>query len=218
METQKCIRCGETKPLSDYYKHPQMANGHLGRCKECHRLEMARNRTENIDRIRAYDRGRNSRPERKRQNQIKNKKKAKKEGPLYTAAHNAVSRAIRNGTLIRPENCDRCGVKCKPNAHHDDYARFLDVMFLCPICHAQRHKELNRLRTTETMSTEKQQDEIIDSDEFARRYSLNQGTPAVWRARKLGPKFVKLGRAVRYRVSDIEDWINSSHTTPQDNQ
>lgn len=36
METKKeCIICGEDKVLSAYYKHKQMADGHLGKCKDC---------------------------------------------------------------------------------------------------------------------------------------------------------------------------------------
>jgi hypothetical protein len=34
-ESKSCIVCGISKPLTDYYKHPQMGDGHLGKCKEC---------------------------------------------------------------------------------------------------------------------------------------------------------------------------------------
>ena len=38
-----CIRCNETKPLSEFYTHPMMGDGHLNKCKGCCR-EYARRR------------------------------------------------------------------------------------------------------------------------------------------------------------------------------
>lgn len=32
---KECFKCNEILPLSDYYKHPKMSDGRLGKCKSC---------------------------------------------------------------------------------------------------------------------------------------------------------------------------------------
>ena len=142
---QKCIRCGEVKPLADYYAHPGMANGHLGRCKVCHRAEARRVRGANVDRYRAYDRERSKDPIRRSASVAK--ARAMRARPFVVYAHNAVARAVKSGALVRPDHCCRCLISCSPQAHHEDHSKALDVQWLCPICHAVRHREMGKLRT-----------------------------------------------------------------------
>jgi hypothetical protein len=52
-----------------------------------------------------------------------------------------VCKAIRCGIIARPSCCQGCGVPCKPDCHHDDYARLLDVQFYCRKCHNQHDRE-----------------------------------------------------------------------------
>jgi hypothetical protein len=56
--------------------------------------------------------------------------------PEKTAAHQAVTNALRKGTLIKPESCERCGADTKLEAHHPDYTQRLSVEWLCHSCHS----------------------------------------------------------------------------------
>lgn len=42
MTTKICFKCNEERPLSDYYKHPRMSDGHLNKCKLCTRKDTAK--------------------------------------------------------------------------------------------------------------------------------------------------------------------------------
>lgn len=53
-------------------------------------------------------------------------------------AHIAVGGAIAKGDLI-PLPCELCGSRQNVEAHHDDYARPLDVRWLCKRHHKQHH-------------------------------------------------------------------------------
>ena len=60
---------------------------------------------------------------------------------------------------------------------------------------------------------EEQQSALTD-EQVARRYGLKTATLRAWRLRGQGPRFVRLGRAVRYLVEDVEDFLRSSRVEP----
>ena len=140
VRSKECFKCKAVKLLEEFYKHPSMPDGHVNKCKECNKNDVTANRNKNIEKFRAYDRERSKEPKRiKAAAEIS--KAWRNEDKRRSAAHNAVARAIRNGSLLRLP-CIRCGAD-KSLAHHEDYDKPLEVMWLCQACHKQRHKELD---------------------------------------------------------------------------
>lgn len=136
---KQCFKCLEVKPLSCFYKHKQMADGHVNKCKECNKKDVSLNYRANIEHYKKYDTERNKTENRK----IKFTEGCRvfrKKYPIKYAAHAIVSKHIKNGKLIRPNNCSNCGIECVPDGHHSDYAYPLSVTWLCRQCHNDWHK------------------------------------------------------------------------------
>ncbi|HEC73154.1 MAG TPA: hypothetical protein ENI26_02140 [Methylophaga aminisulfidivorans] len=58
--------------------------------------------------------------------------------PTKRQAHNQVANALRDGRLEK-QPCEVCGEK-EVHAHHDDYAKPLDVRWLCNKHHNEWHR------------------------------------------------------------------------------
>ena len=140
--SKECFKCKTVKPLEEFYVHSYMGDGHLNKCKECTKKDANEHRLKNLEKIRAYDRARGKLPERIKKN-IQTTKLWRQADKRRDVAHKAVARALRNGTLV-PMSCERCGNE-NSLAHHEDYDKPLEVMWLCQPCHKQRHKELDAL-------------------------------------------------------------------------
>lgn len=135
---KKCFKCGRLKDTSMFYRHPEMADGLLGKCKECTKRDAAERYSdpEARERIRSYERIRFTTVERKiklRQYQI-NRRTSR---PGVNRARAAVANAIRDGRLER-KPCEVCG-DVKSQAHHDDYRKKLSVRWLCFKHHREAH-------------------------------------------------------------------------------
>lgn len=147
-----CFKCKAERPIEDFYRHPQMADGRLNKCKACTRADAVANRAAKAEYYRAFDRERAVLPHRiearraysatdagRASRRIANDHYAS-DNPLKRVAHNAVSNAIRGGRLAK-QACEVCG-DWNAEAHHDDYSRPLEVRWLCGRDHKAHHKRL----------------------------------------------------------------------------
>jgi hypothetical protein len=56
-------------------------------------------------------------------------------------ARSLVRSAIKAEKLVKPEKCQACELDTKLEAHHVDYSKPLDVIWLCSGCHSKVHRK-----------------------------------------------------------------------------
>ena len=62
--------------------------------------------------------------------------------PIKARARRRLDVAVRNGSVQVSSLCSECGKppgKRRLHGHHEDYAKPLEVVWLCPRCHWNRH-------------------------------------------------------------------------------
>jgi len=141
----RCNHCLQDQPAEGFYKCSP------SKCKECIKASVKKHRQANLERVRAYDRMRGSMPHRVAARQ------EYRDTPAYDKSHEAavlrwaakhpkrrkashiVGNAVRDGRLIPWPVCAMPECSGKPQAHHPDYDRPLDVVWLCQPHHKQAH-------------------------------------------------------------------------------
>lgn len=146
-----CTKCLCEKPLDAFYAHPSMADGHLGKCKECTRIDAKHRRNNMKNYWLDYEIKRASRKsrfverqERKKANARRatvaaSRRKSSAETRARRRAWIALSNAIRDGLVFKTP-CHICG-ESKVEGHHPDYSAPLDVVWLCTKHHAELHRQ-----------------------------------------------------------------------------
>ena len=63
---------------------------------------------------------------------------------------------------------------------------------------------------------EANQKDILDRKEAAAFLRIGKNTLAAWACRRFGPPFVRVGRRIVYRRSDLNQWLDSHRCSPGD--
>jgi hypothetical protein len=147
---RKCTTCKLNKEINSFYPHKSSKGGRLSKCAVCKRNEVNEYRKNNENKVKEYDRERGrteKRLKRVREYAKTDKGKAarlkasrlwKERNKEKYDAHRKVGYAIKTGKLVSMPCL--CGEK-KTEAHHEDYNKPLEVLWLCDPCHKRKHKD-----------------------------------------------------------------------------
>jgi len=120
--------------------HPIPATHHktgVARCQPCQTIWLRSQHLPSLPCARPARLGAALGVSRQRAHQLMNRDKDR--------ARNAVTRALKRGTLTRPFWCVRCKAgNVRIEAHHPDYQDRLNVVWLCPKCHMVVHPHFRR--------------------------------------------------------------------------
>lgn len=145
---KKCFKCNSEKPIDEFYKHSAMADGHLGKCIDCAKKDVAervsflRLDPEWIAKERARCRAKQARARavgKATKPKLEHRKLWCKRNKHKKYAHSAVAHAVLSGKLIKPSVCSECGLPGIIQGHHDDYSKPLQIRWLCTKCHGKAH-------------------------------------------------------------------------------
>src|SRR3990167_8809842 len=156
-----CKKCKIEKNETEFHPCKKSKSGYQARCKIC--LNLARKESKNKNREeylkkareyakREYDKNPIKFIERHKEWKKKNPEKLKEyarkaaknqriNSPHKVKARLLVSYAVEIGLLIKPKICSNCLKECKPEGHHADYSKPLEVVWLCKECHTKEHRK-----------------------------------------------------------------------------
>lgn len=134
-----CFKCLQSKPLSEFYRHGMMKDGHLNKCKECTKADVSASYAANREQ-RQRSQNENKTDEQRLERRAAGRRHRAKY-PEKTRARLMVKRAVKSGKIVR-QPCNVCGDP-QAEAHHEDYSKPLEVVWLCFKHHREAHGQIS---------------------------------------------------------------------------
>ena len=166
MDFKICSTCNRIKRLSHFYIRKDSVDGHRNDCKDCRRAKQYIYRRAKADEINRklreyYHANKDEMIEQRKlrgkdrlywkayyalhKKEINRRTTDKRKNNSHYKSRKKFQYALYKGKITRPNNCQKCGVVCKPNGHHPNYDKPFEIAWLCNSCHGKAHrKELIR--------------------------------------------------------------------------
>lgn len=141
--SKTCGKCKEVVSLEGFYRNASSPDGFYSICKPCKNRYGSGWRSRNREKEREANRRlRKSMTKQQRDVRRASLRSWHERYPNAKAAHIAVTKALRNGTLLQ-EPCSVCGTTSAVRAHHSSYREedFLKVLWLCESHHREWHRD-----------------------------------------------------------------------------
>lgn len=139
----KCGRCGDFYPKDGFYRNNRTVLGIKNECRACHNRTSIRSR--NIDAKREMNREHMRRAKQRDPEKFRERARVAARNRPDTPQRRArylLNSAVSAGAIQRPDRCEICGrADLRIEGHHDDYARPLEVRWLCSECHGIQHRK-----------------------------------------------------------------------------
>ena len=154
---KQCKCCKQYLPLIAF-----SADSKYPYCRPCVKIKNKKYRTNNKEKLKLYEDGRYLKravdPEYLRKSKLQQRKWVENNRDKHTArklrwrdanrlktkAHTAVKDALRRGKLIRLP-CIQCQSTINLEAHHEDYTKPLDIIWMCRPCHVKFHTKREQI-------------------------------------------------------------------------
>lgn len=154
-----CKMCGEIKRASAFGVNKNLKSGLTTYCKECqnnkskayfdsHREQVLERNKERGPATRARFKEKHGQEyiNEYARNYYSGCPNRRKRAKVYAK----LAQALTDGTVIKPHKCEMCSVEegngIKIEAHHKDYLKPLEVMWLCKKCHGKVHQMRNAIK------------------------------------------------------------------------
>ncbi len=136
----KCGSCLIEKEDKCFYKDASRSNGLSCHCKDCIREQQRKSREADPEAARRKNRLRYHRVKLTPQYRIRITRKQKLRRAVHPDKYKArrkVMHEIEMGRMVR--GVCACGSTENIQAHHEDYSKPMEVVWMCAVCHRKHH-------------------------------------------------------------------------------